>query len=168
MKPLIGIGEILQHKNIINLLCVLAVFPITELFKNELFAYIMTIPTINSNNIDGLLGSRNLVVYTDRIKNSLWKDGSFLQLIDNKILLQKFHQLVNNKLNTLDLFSDEWKSLIEKPRELVEKIKKSVLLEDEDSIVFFKTFLQRFISVQSGEESYLPKLITPLSYGNEL
>ena len=98
MKPLIGIGEILQHKNIIYLLCVLAVFPITELFKNELFAYIMTISIINVNNIDDLLGDRNLVVYTDKYKLLKFNDESFLNLIDDKILRQKFYVLVNKKL----------------------------------------------------------------------
>ena len=107
------------------------------------------------------------MVYTDGFKYGIWKEGSFLKLIDNKILLQKFDQLVNNKLNILDLLSDEWKSLIENPLELIEKIKKSAIVEDDQSIVFLKTFLQRFNSVHWGEESYLLKLITSLCYGNE-
>jgi hypothetical protein len=48
---------------------------------------------------------------------------------------------------------------------MINLVKNSALVEDDQSIEYFKTFLQRFISLHSGKESYIPKLITPLCYG---
>jgi hypothetical protein len=61
--------------------------------------------------------------------------------------------------------NEVWKQLLDDPHLIIDLVKKSALVEDDQSVEYFKTFLQRFISLHSGKESYIPKLITPLCYG---
>jgi len=58
-----------------------------------------------------------------------------------------------------------WKQLLDDPHLMINLVKKSAVVEDDQSVEYFKTFLKRFISLYSGKESYIPKLITPLCYG---
>jgi len=55
-------------------------------------------------------------------------------------------------------------SLIDEPKLIIKKLKKSVLFEDDMGIKFFEMFLKRLLPMYFGTESYVPKLITPLCY----
>ncbi len=77
---------------------------------------------------------------------------------------KKFKQLFN-KTKSLNVLQENWEELIDETDKMKNLVIKSAIIEDDQSVEYFKTFLQRFISSHSGKESYIPKLITPLCYG---
>jgi hypothetical protein len=165
-KPIIGIGERFQINNLIYILWALSFVPLIEIFKNDLLANLIAAPDLNADNIVDLLEDR-LTVYTDRYKYGTWRTSTgnvFMRLLGNNELLAKF-DLLFNRTKELDFGSKYWHDLIDQPKKLRAVIKKSAIIEDVESVNIFKSFLEKFISVHLGEESYLPKLITPLCYG---
>jgi len=54
-KPLIGIAESFSYHNYIYILWVLSVFTLTEIFKNEILAKLISVPDLYADNIDDLL-----------------------------------------------------------------------------------------------------------------
>jgi hypothetical protein len=164
-KPQIGIAEHLRYYSFFYILWLISVRPLTEIFRNDLCANLIAVPNRDIDNLDDLLVD-NLNVYTDGPKLHYWKQYDFQILLQNNDNLIKFIQLVK-KTKSLNSFIEkgEWKQLLDDPNLMIDLVKKSALVEDDQSVQFFKTFLQRFISLHSGKESYIPKLITPLCYG---
>ncbi len=165
-KPLIGIGEHLRHNNLIYILWVISIRPLTEIFRNDLLANLIAVPDRNIDNIDDLLVN-HLDVYTDGPKLGRWtgsSEGIFMKLLENNDYLKKFEQLFN-KTKSFNVLQENWEELIDETDKMKKLVMKSALIEDDQSVEYFKTFLQKFISLHSGKESYIPKLITPLCYG---
>jgi hypothetical protein len=164
-KPLIGIGEHLRYYSFFYILWLISVRPLTEIFRNDLCANLIAVPNRDIDNLDDLLVD-NLNVYTDGPKLHYWKQNDFQKLLENNDNLKKFSQLAEKTKSLNSLIENEfWKQLLDDPHLMIDLVKKSALVEDDQSVQFFKTFLQRFISLHSGKESYIPKLITPLCYG---
>ncbi len=164
-KPLIGIAEHLRYYSFVYILWLISVRPLTEVFRNDLCANLIAVPNRDIDNLDDLLVD-NLEVYTDGPKLHIWKQEEFKELLLNNDNLKKFSQLTK-KTKALDSLMENgvWKQLLDDPNLMIDLVKKSALVEDDQSVEYFKTFLQRFISLHSGKESYIPKLITPLCYG---
>jgi hypothetical protein len=58
----------------------------------------------------------------------------------------------------------EGMSFIDEPKLFINKLKKSVLFEDDMEIKFYQIFLKRLLPKHFGTQSYVPKLITPYCY----
>jgi hypothetical protein len=126
---------------------------------------LIAVPNRDIDNLDDLLVD-NLNVYTDGPKLQYWKQYEYKRLLQNNDNLKKFSQLAEKTKSLDSLIENEvWKQLLDDPHLIIDLVKKSALVEDDQSVEYFKTFLQRFISLHSGKESYIPKLITPLCYG---
>jgi hypothetical protein len=163
-KPLIGIGEHLRYYSFFYILWLISVRPLTEIFRNDLLANLIAVPDRDIDNIDDLFVN-DLDVYTDRPKLERWTDsGIFMTLLKNNDYQKKFEQLFK-KTKSLDILQKNWEELFDETDKMKKLVMKSVLIEDDQSIEYFKIFLERFISLHSGKESYIPKLITPLCYG---
>ncbi len=164
-KPLIGIGEHLRYYNLFYILWLISVRPLTEVFRNDLCANLIAVPNRDIDNLDDLLVD-NLNVYTDGPKLHYWRKDTYKELLQYNDNLKKFSQLAEKTKSLDSLMENEvWKQLLDDPDLMINLVKKSALVEDDQSVEYFKTFLQRFISLHSGKESYIPKLITPLCYG---
>jgi hypothetical protein len=127
---------------------------------------LIAVPDRNIDNIDNLLVN-HLDVYTDAPKLGRWTDSTediFMKLLENNDYQKKFKQLFN-KTKSLNELQENWEELVDETDKIKKLVMKSVLIEDDQSIEYFKIFLERFISLHSGKESYIPKLITPLCYG---
>ncbi len=164
-KPLIGIGEHLRYYSFFYILWLISVRPLTEIFRNDLCANLIAVPNRDIDNLDDLLVD-NLNVYTDGAKLHYWRQDDYKKFLQNNDNLKKFSQLVE-KTKPLDSLIENgvWKQLLDDPHLMINLVKNSAVVEDDQSVEYFKTFLKRFISLYSGKESYIPKLITPLCYG---
>jgi len=163
LKSIIGIGGRSGYNKFIYLLWILCIFPLTEIFKNDLLANLVAVPNLYLDNIDDLFDD-NLMLYTDGYKIGYWKDIIYRDTLYENDFRQKFEKLVV-KTKAFDFQSDYWMKILDQPKKLRAIAKKVVIIEDDQSIRFFKDFLSRFIDIHLAEEAYIPKLITPLCYG---
>jgi hypothetical protein len=136
---------------------------LTEIFKNDLLANIVAVPNLYLDNIDDLF-DENLMLYTDGYKIGYWKENVYRDTLYENDFRQKFEKLVV-KTKAFDFQSDYWMKILDEPKKLRAIAKRVVIIQDDQSIIFFKDFLSRFIDLHLAEEAYIPKLITPLCYG---
>jgi hypothetical protein len=113
-KPLIGIAEHLRYYSFFYILWLISVSSLTEIFRNDLCANLIAVPNRDIDNLDDFL----------------------------VVNLKKFRQLVK-KTKSLNSFiwSGEWKQLLDDPNLMINLVKKSALVEDDQLVEYFKTFL---------------------------
>jgi hypothetical protein len=106
---------------------------------------LIAVPNRDTDNLDDLLVD-NLNVYTDDPKLHYWRKDRYKELLQDNYNLKKFSQLVE-KTKLLDSLveNEVWKQLLDDLHLMINLVKKSALVEDDQSVEYFKTFLQRFI-----------------------
>jgi len=162
-KPLIGIVEPINYKNYLYILWVLTIIHLTEVFKNGILVKLIAVPDLYVNNIDDLLDDR-WDVYTPRVDLVYWTNFGRQNSTIDDLMLHKYRKLFDKTI-AVDLSTNmPFIKLIDEPKLFIEKLKRSAFFEDDQALKLYGIFLKKFIKLHLAEESYVPKLITPICY----
>ena len=165
--PMIGKPHNLGFRCYLYLLWIIALFPLTEIVKNDLLANLLNQELIPLETIDDILElyDKKIVtrIYTDSFKvtdyNHYIKTNTIekSEFTDKLLKMSKLFIKINEDIMDLVPFLDD-------PEQMVKIISSSVLIEDEEWVDIVLPFLKRIVSGHRGE-AYIPFLITPFCYG---
>ena len=160
-KPILGIGEDLGFRNYFYIIWLLAVFPLIEIVKNDLFDHFVRRKVTFAQTIEDLIDDR-YAVYTDPFKQSHFGDRYWESENDTfKVNFDKLREKLQSFSN--EKFLEKVKSLIKTPEALQEWVNGIVIVEDENWMELLRMYAHRFMPIHIGD-SYIPLLITPLCF----
>jgi len=159
-KPFLNTGSGHKPFNLIYLLWIVSIYPLVEIFKNELLAELVSEQDFRINTLNDVIKSGNSAYFH-------WTNIEILRQISNDS---------NNRDNELSIFANLMKDransfdqMFELPATLTaeefnQKLKFFTIFASEESIAIIYEVLNRFFDEHIASSAYLPNMVTTLCF----
>ncbi len=148
-----------QNLNITQLFFLISLIPFTEIIRNNLFSYLISVPEKSAENIDDLING----YYVPHLIDEALKDALREEI--NRETDIVFKQKIIELNRTVTKFSlDGVLKLLEDQQNLEILSKRLTLLKSEIAMPYVKGFLDRLFRIKTGRELYFQNLITPICF----
>ena len=143
----------------------LGCLPLVEIFRNDMIAKIVESKFRSVDSIEELLDQTKLTGLALSGDLSLWKDPNFVSMaaIQYEEVRQRYQRLFA-RTEAMAFDDPKWLELMNSPRQLIEVLHTSAILEDEFAIRFFERLLVQILPVHLSRESYFPQYVSPICY----
>lgn len=170
-KPIVAKeAQTIHYTRILFISWLLGVFPLVEIFRNDMIAKIVEVRYRHIDSIEELLAEKELEIFNavgDRmlfnhfanereLETGTEEEGEARRLANYKALLARSQELFYTQ--------ERWLDAIMNPRLGVSVFRKAAIIEDENALDYFEQVLDRFMTTHRSKEIYMPSHITPTCF----
>jgi hypothetical protein len=164
LQPFINCGECRKPFTLIYLFWLISIFPLVEIFKNDLLANLVALNETKIQTIQQLIASNNTPYNSYGIQFMLLNFESYFT--DPEFSLKDELRILNmTSKRHSSIFEDRLKHENELTPELLSKFFDSAtFIEDENGIETANEMLKRFFNSYIADEKYFPFMVTSICY----